>query len=183
MPFNCKLFRKERSSGFTLLELLVVIAIIGLFSSIVMVSLGSVRRDSRNTYRNQSMEEYIKAANLYYATYGEYPPTSTSSEPLYCLAKDTPNCYFFGGNKPTDNTLNNAFSEYIKVSGPFPLIDNASFASIPIEGPFYQCSFVNGLCMGVFFLWYLDGDKNCGNGAQGVYSEFFNVTTCPLTLE
>ena len=178
MPFNCKLFRKERSSGFTLLELLVVIAIIGLFSSIVMVSLGSVRRDSRNTYRNQSMEEYIKAANLYYATYGEYP--ITSSDPLYCLAKDTPTCHYFGINISTDNTLNNAFSEYIKVSGPFPLIDNGPFTDV--EGPFYQCDFVNGLCTSALFIWMVEGDNPCGNG-QGSYNPSFHLTVCSYTLK
>ena len=184
MPFNYKLFRKERSSGFTLLELLVVIAIIGLFSSIVMVSLGSVRKDGRNTYRNQTIAEYAKALYLYYDTNGEYPIYTPTGGTLKCLAKTS--CYFLGFTVPPNDTLNTALSPYIEIGEPFPTIDRGSNGKA--QGPAYACIFANGECTGEAgsLYWFLEGgflgvgNPNCSN--NGRKTDLGNVIMCALDM-
>lgn len=64
---------KRASYGFTLIELLVVIAIIGLLSSIVLASLNSVRKKSRDAVRIRDFNEFQKALEMFYGAYGKYP--------------------------------------------------------------------------------------------------------------
>ncbi len=59
--------------GFTLIELLVVVAIIGLISSVVMASLSSARKKSRDARRLMDMKQIRIALELYYNTYNQYP--------------------------------------------------------------------------------------------------------------
>lgn len=67
-------FRETRTIwGFTLLELLVVIAILGLLAAITLAYLGDSRQKSRNAATLSQMAEYVKALDLYYADYGQYP--------------------------------------------------------------------------------------------------------------
>ncbi|OGZ24413.1 MAG: hypothetical protein A2896_01240 [Candidatus Nealsonbacteria bacterium RIFCSPLOWO2_01_FULL_43_32] len=60
-----QIFTKKRR-GFTLIELLVVIAIIGILSSIVLVSMGGVRKSARDTVRKSDMSQIGKAQEMFY---------------------------------------------------------------------------------------------------------------------
>lgn len=63
---------KNRISGFTLIELLVVIAIIGVLASIVLASLNSARRKSRDARRITDIKQIQLALELYFD--GQSPP-------------------------------------------------------------------------------------------------------------
>ena len=58
--------KKKLHSGFTLIELLVVIAIIGVLASIVLASLNSARRKSRDARRITDIKQIGLALQLYY---------------------------------------------------------------------------------------------------------------------
>lgn len=60
--------------GFTLIELLVVISIIGVLSSVVLASLNTARMKARDTHRKATLKQIETALELYYDTYGAYPP-------------------------------------------------------------------------------------------------------------
>ncbi len=62
--------------GFTLVELLVVIAIIGLLASVVLTSLSSARRKSRDAKRVADMKQLATAMELYYNDFSGYPAAS-----------------------------------------------------------------------------------------------------------
>jgi prepilin-type N-terminal cleavage/methylation domain-containing protein len=66
-------------NGFTLIELLVVVAIISLLSSIVLASLNSARVKARDAARKEQLRQISTALELYYDTYGVYPPVRPSS--------------------------------------------------------------------------------------------------------
>lgn len=80
-----KLSFKER--GFTLIELLVVIAIIGVLASIVLASLNSARRKSRDARRVADIKQIQLALELYFdAAVGgsaNYPAALSSLAPTY----------------------------------------------------------------------------------------------------
>ena len=61
--------------GFTLIELLVVIAIIGILSSVVLASLNSARIKARDAKRKSDFHSIRLALEMYFNTYGVYPPT------------------------------------------------------------------------------------------------------------
>ena len=66
---------KKTKSGFTLIELLVVIAIIGVLATIVLASLNSARRKSRDARRVTDIKQIGLALQLYYDGVGssQYP--------------------------------------------------------------------------------------------------------------
>ena len=68
--FRSSLYERK---GFTLIELLVVIAIIGLLTSVVMISMTTVRSKSRDTRRMRDLQEIQKALALYVTNTGNYP--------------------------------------------------------------------------------------------------------------
>ena len=69
-----KLFKKGGKTGFTLIELLVVIAIIGILASVVLASLNSARKKSRDARRLADVKQLQVALELYYdANSGDYP--------------------------------------------------------------------------------------------------------------
>ena len=60
-----KIFKKN-SKGFTLIELLVVIAIIGILSSVVLASLNSARKKSRDARRVADIKQVQLALEMYF---------------------------------------------------------------------------------------------------------------------
>lgn len=73
------MFRENNNStrAFTLIELLVVIAIIGVLSSVVLVSLNSVREKARDARRMNDLRELKIALELYYNKFSRYPIISS----------------------------------------------------------------------------------------------------------
>ncbi len=81
---------KKTQKGFTLIELLVVIAIIGILSSVVLASLNSARRKSRDARRMADLQQIKLAAELYFDANGsQYPATLDGLAPEYIGAVPT----------------------------------------------------------------------------------------------
>ncbi len=74
---------KNNKKGFTLIELLVVIAIIGILASIVLVSLNTARKRSRDTRRIADVRQLQLALELYFDSNKAYPATLSSLAPTY----------------------------------------------------------------------------------------------------
>jgi prepilin-type N-terminal cleavage/methylation domain-containing protein len=74
---------KRNKKGFTLIELLVVIAIIGILSSVVLASLNSARRKSRDARRVADIGQLRLALELYFDTVRDYPASPSSLAPTY----------------------------------------------------------------------------------------------------
>ena len=70
---------RNLSRGFTLIELLVVIAIIGVLASTVLTSVNSARIKARDARRKADLRQISLALELYYDTYGAYPPYRASN--------------------------------------------------------------------------------------------------------
>lgn len=71
--------RISARAGFTLIELLVVIAIIGVLASIVLASLNSARRKSRDARRITDIKQIQLALELYFdANASQYPAASAT---------------------------------------------------------------------------------------------------------
>lgn len=76
-----KFFKKSwigGKQGFTLIELLVVIAIIGVLASVVLASLNTARRKSRDARRITDLKQVQLALELYFDASGEYPFSGVS---------------------------------------------------------------------------------------------------------
>lgn len=77
--------------GFTLIELLVVVAIIGLLSSVVLSSLSVARSKARDAQRKAQVDQFTKALQIYYTTYGVYPcAASPCSTPVANFIESSP---------------------------------------------------------------------------------------------
>ncbi len=70
--------------GFTLIEMLIVIAIIGILASMVLVGLGPVQRQGRDSRRIGDLRQVQNALELYYNKCGHYPGGNdcTNNTPL-----------------------------------------------------------------------------------------------------
>lgn len=78
-----KLTKRSRAGGFTLIELLVVIAIIGILASVVLASLNTARRKSRDARRISDVKQLQLALELYFDGNGQaYPVTASWSTEL-----------------------------------------------------------------------------------------------------
>ncbi len=78
---------RSRAGGFTLIELLVVIAIIGILASIVLASLNSARRKSRDARRVADVKQLQLALELYFDANATYPGAGLSGiSPTYIPA-------------------------------------------------------------------------------------------------
>ncbi len=96
--------------GFTLIELLVVIAIIGILSSVVLASLNTARKKSRDAKRVADIKNTQLALELYFDTNGAYPDTLAAlatagfiqAEPTGPLSSET---YYY--NAFVDSALQN----------------------------------------------------------------------------
>jgi prepilin-type N-terminal cleavage/methylation domain-containing protein len=84
MPTSPTIFHRAEQKGFTLIELLVVIAIIGILASIVLASLNSARRKSRDARRVADIKQLQLALELYFdASSSVYAPTLAALAPAY----------------------------------------------------------------------------------------------------
>ena len=97
------------AKGFTLIELLVVIAIIGVLATVVLASLNTARRKSRDARRVSDIKQLQLALELYFdgAGAGQYPVGSTTC----------------------DGTTNDVTDQY----GLQQLVSSGYIASIPID--------------------------------------------------
>ncbi len=80
-------FQRKGLSGFTLIELLVVIAIIGVLASIVLASLNSARRKSRDARRITDIKQLQLALELYYDA-----PLAGETQQYPDAIAETPGC-------------------------------------------------------------------------------------------
>ena len=64
---------QKNKKAFTLIEMLVVIGIIGLLSSMILVSVSSIRKNSVCTRREANVENVRGAVNMYYSIKTEWP--------------------------------------------------------------------------------------------------------------
>ncbi len=93
------IFKNKTKAGFTLIELLVVIAIIGVLASIVLASLNTARRKSRDARRITDIKQLQLALELYYdgVGAGQYPAASatcnTATPAFYGLEVLSSNSY------------------------------------------------------------------------------------------
>jgi len=111
----------DKTKGFTLIELLVVIAIIGVLASIVLASLNTARRKSRDSRRITDIKQIQLALELFFdaQTTQAYPVATatcdaTNARGLQVLAPTyipvvprdpsaSPNCYLYA-SRPTPIT-------------------------------------------------------------------------------
>lgn len=73
----------QTKKGFTLIELLVVIAIIGVLASVVLASLNTARRKSRDARRVADIKQIQLALEMYYDSNAEYPDTVAALASTY----------------------------------------------------------------------------------------------------
>jgi len=71
--------KMNKTKGFTLIELLVVIAIIGILSSVVLASLNTARKKSRDAKRISDIKQIQLALELYFDSNGGYPSAITNT--------------------------------------------------------------------------------------------------------
>lgn len=89
MHFHTMKKDSKGGRGFTLIELLVVIAIIGVLASIVLASLNSARRKSRDARRIADVKQIQLALELYFDANNSYP-VGTTLAPLTTGCGGTP---------------------------------------------------------------------------------------------
>lgn len=82
MKSNKNNMKNNNRSGFTLIEMLVVVAIIGLLSSVVVVGVGTARKQARDTRRISDIRQIQNALENYYSTNNAYPADQAA---LYAL--------------------------------------------------------------------------------------------------
>lgn len=80
---NFNFARGTQKRGFTLIELLVVIAIIGVLASIVLASLNSARRKSRDARRIADIKQIQLALELSFDANSAYPDALSTLAPTY----------------------------------------------------------------------------------------------------
>ena len=80
----------KNKKGFTLIELLVVIAIIGILASVVLASLNTARKKSRDARRVADIKQIQLALELYFdGNSGQYPTAISALAPTYIATMPT----------------------------------------------------------------------------------------------
>ena len=103
----------NKKKGFTLIELMVVIAIIGILASIVLVSLNSARKKSRDARRLSDIKQLQLALEMYFDSNGHYPTALSdlvtggymSQVPTDPLTGDNYSYAYYPSTDPTDYHL------------------------------------------------------------------------------
>ncbi len=72
---TCSRESGELQKGFTLIEVMITVAIIGLLTSVVAVSVGSVREKARDTRRKSDVDQIRKSLEIYFSDHDKYPST------------------------------------------------------------------------------------------------------------
>lgn len=73
---------KKTKAGFTLIEIVIVLGIIGIIITLSVVSLNSIRQNSRDAVRISDIKQIQSALELYRANIGHYPAAITSGQAL-----------------------------------------------------------------------------------------------------
>ncbi|MBM3255919.1 MAG: type II secretion system protein [Candidatus Moranbacteria bacterium] len=68
---------KNKNRGFTLIEMIVVIGVIGLLTTMILVSVGRIRKNSIDTRRKSNIENVRGAITMYYAAKSAWPSISS----------------------------------------------------------------------------------------------------------
>jgi prepilin-type N-terminal cleavage/methylation domain-containing protein len=108
------LIKNNRKKGFTLIELLVVISIIALLSTIVMASLNAARSKARDAKRAADLKQVQIAIELFRNDNGYYPQTKIDVQANYFVSFDSVNYKNVALLEPSDQTLSEVLSSYIK---------------------------------------------------------------------
>jgi len=69
--------KTKKNSGFTLIEMLVVVGIIGILATILVTSVGRVRKSSIDTRRKANLENVRGAITMYYSAKSSWPTVTT----------------------------------------------------------------------------------------------------------
>jgi len=69
--------KPKNKKGFTLIEMLVVIGIIGLLSTVLLVSVSRIRKNSIDTRRKANLENVRGATSMYYSAKSSWPTFSS----------------------------------------------------------------------------------------------------------
>ena len=159
--------KKRNERGFTLIELLVVVGIIALLSSFIVAGLTQSQRKARNSKRLQEVVQYVKAAQIYVNTYGEFPDAGGTwlPETYRCLGRgDSDTC--FAGGYTGDSLMNSQFRQYMNE------LSAGNNAGLALEGYAYSCGAVYDEnisppepCLQYSILYQLEGTgQTCAGG-------------------
>jgi prepilin-type N-terminal cleavage/methylation domain-containing protein len=89
----------KKQGGFTLIELMVVIAIIGLLASVILASLSTARKKSKDSVIRQEVIQMRNLLELEYSTSGNYTNLLNTNFITY-----VPTCNSFAGTYATKAT-------------------------------------------------------------------------------
>ena len=67
--------RRGKRTGFTLIELLLVLVILAVLTTIVVVNMGSVSKQSNETKAKSDIAHLEQAVKMYQIQVGDYPPS------------------------------------------------------------------------------------------------------------
>ncbi len=152
---------KNLDRGFTLMELLVVVGIIALLSTVVLSTLDSARKSSRNSVRVQEIDAYTKSGQLFQVNNKRFPQPSGALTTYYCLGRAAAATCWGGANTGNDQ-LNTEFQTNLAKP---PGGANNGLAQ---SGYLYLCISTTG-CTAYTILFMLEGTgQSCGGNSLTV---------------
>ena len=150
--------------GYSLIELLVVTTIIGILASVILFTVGEAREQARNSTVESEVEQLVKALDLYYVDYGQYP---TSGQLWDCLGEDRDgdgNCATNASNRylyeNNSSDITDQLSEYIA----HDQLTNYAEIDEYVEGILYRSTTGSS---GYELIYYLEGtNRTCQVGVN-----------------